>query len=51
MDSNYIEMLLSPDNQARISAEQALYQLKANSPANLVNNLLENMKSEKPEVA
>lgn len=51
MESNYIEQLLSADNEARRSAELQLNNLKANAPANLVNYLLENMKSEKPEVA
>jgi hypothetical protein len=51
MESNYLDQLLVADNNTRRSAEQALYAMKDNAPANLVNLLLEGMKNQKLEVA
>lgn len=51
MESNFIEQLLSTDNQVRSTAEKAIYSMKETNPSSLALNLVENMKSDKPEVA
>ena len=47
MENNFLENLLSADNNTRKNAEQSLMNERDSNPANLLNTLVEGMKNPK----